>query len=98
VTTNADAARNATVNADRAVQPTPLPLTEQHIRILTHLAQGDDRRLTARALGITPVTIDGHLKRIRHRMGAVSTLHAVCLAVATGVVSADAIKATAVTP
>jgi hypothetical protein len=30
-------------------------------------------------------------------MGAVSTLHAIALAVATGVVSADAIKATAVT-
>lgn len=76
---------------------TRLPLTEQHIRILTHLAAGDDRRHTARALGITPVTIDGHLKRIRARMGAVSTVHAVALAVATGVVPADAVTATAVT-
>lgn len=74
----------------------PLPLTEQHVRILTHLAAGDDRRHVAAALGIAEVTVDGHLKRIRARMGAVSTLHAVCLAVATGIVPADAVTATAV--
>jgi DNA-binding CsgD family transcriptional regulator len=78
------------------VTATRLPLTEQHIRILTHLAAGDDRRHTAAALGIAEVTIDGHLKRIRARMGAVSTVHAVALAVATGVVPAETIAATAV--
>lgn len=65
---------------------TDQPLTTREVEVIACYAAGHDRAQAAATLGISPYTVHSHLGRIRVKLGARSTEHAVALAVAAGLV------------
>jgi DNA-binding NarL/FixJ family response regulator len=53
------------------------------LRVLTLLAQGHDHHTAARVLHVTHDTVKTASARARRRLGALTTAHAVALAIAT---------------
>lgn len=61
-------------------------LTPAQVRVLTAMANGSTRREAARQLHLSLDTVASYLKAARYRMDANTTVHAVAIAVAAGVV------------
>lgn len=63
-------------------------LTRRQVEILQCCAEGMMDKEIASALGVTESTIKGHLYRIRRRLGARNTTHAVYTAMRLGLIRA----------
>lgn len=70
---------------EHGADPMGLPrfsLSRRQREVLTHAGRGQTCRQIATQLAIAPQTVRHHLDRIRRRLGAVNTIHAVVLAIA----------------
>lgn len=65
----------------------PTPLTLRELGVLRLMADGNDVRTNARALGITDSTCRGHVKAILAKLGAHSQLEAVAVASRLGLLA-----------
>jgi DNA-binding CsgD family transcriptional regulator len=63
-------------------------LTVRQIEVLDLGARGLGSKQIARRLGISPRTVEGHLRAMRQRTGAHSTAELITQAIAAGVISA----------
>ncbi len=54
-------------------------LTPRECEVLTHLAQGQQNKEIALALGIAEHTVENHLKHIYHKLGVQNRVEAVLL-------------------
>ncbi|MBL1085880.1 helix-turn-helix transcriptional regulator [Streptomyces actinomycinicus] len=60
------------------------PLTRRELETLRHIAAGRTYLQTARAMGVSPHTVDAYLRRIRAKLGHTSTAELTRLAVSLG--------------
>ena len=66
-------------------------LSRRQAQVLALAAHGLTWRETALALGIAPATVRSHLCKVRARLAAVNTTHAVYLALYRGIVTPEAL-------
>lgn len=60
------------------------PLTARELQVLGALAAGHRRAAIGRNLGISPMTVKSHMRRIFIKLGARDTAHAVAIGYRTG--------------
>jgi DNA-binding CsgD family transcriptional regulator len=60
------------------------PLNPIELSIVRHLADGDTRAQTARAVGLQPMSMNTTVSRIFNRVGAVSATNLVAIALRNG--------------
>jgi HD-GYP domain-containing protein (c-di-GMP phosphodiesterase class II) len=70
----------------RADAPTPPTLTRREVEVLRLVARGASTKQVARALSISPKTVDGHLQRIYPKIGVGTRAGATLYAVRSGLV------------
>lgn len=68
------------------------PLTNVQLVFLLDAAKGLTAAESARRYGVTEDTVRNALKAVRRKLGALSTTHAVALALARGIIRLDAIE------
>lgn len=56
-----------------------MKLTARQCNVIEHIICGQTISTVAKTLGISPRTVESHLARIRRRLGALNTVHAVAL-------------------
>jgi DNA-binding NarL/FixJ family response regulator len=64
----------------------PADLTEREIEILRHIARGGTMKAVARALGISPKTVDNHIQHIYPKLEVKTRAGAVLFAIEHGIV------------
>ena len=62
------------------------PRDPQYVAVLRLLSHGQDTKGAATALGISPRTVEGHLRRARAELSADTTVHAVAEALRQGII------------
>jgi DNA-binding CsgD family transcriptional regulator len=58
-----------------------MSLTRREIQIISSVAEGNTQSETAKLLGINSLTVNTYLDRIREKLNASNTVHAVAIAV-----------------
>jgi DNA-binding CsgD family transcriptional regulator len=64
--------------------------SQEELKVLELLSSGYTEKEVAKAVHIEPRTVEAYLKRIRAKIGAKNTRHAVSLAIAWGLVTPSA--------
>ena len=77
----------------RHATPDALPLTPREQEVLKELALGNSNKLIARALSISPYTVDGYVKDIYRKLGVRNRSMATALAVHLGILDVQSIAA-----
>ena len=81
----------------RQIQKRPvsdtLPLTPREQEVLKELALGNSNKLIARALSISPYTVDGYVKDIYRKLGVRNRSMATAIAVYLGILDVQAMVA-----
>jgi len=67
--------------------PTRAALTNRHLEILSHVAQGRTNRQVGELLGISERTVRNHMRTIAKRLATTDRTHAVVLAIGRGWIS-----------
>lgn len=62
-------------------------LTGNDLDVLRCASVGLNRHMTADVLGVCPDTVKKRLRRVRYRLRAKNTTHAVCLAIREGLIA-----------
>lgn len=73
------------VSTNRAVDAPTFHLSSREQQILRLIAAGVDRPAIAERLGLSPTTVNTHLKRIRQKLGTHSVAEAATLALRAGI-------------
>jgi DNA-binding NarL/FixJ family response regulator len=66
------------------IQPTELQLSPREVTVLTLYAQGMTHPQIAEELGLSPLTIKSHFRRVNQRLQAKNTTHSVVIALTSG--------------
>ena len=69
--------------------PEDVHLTPREIEVLYLVVAGFSSKMIAMKLDIAPRTVEGHIERIRLRMGAANRCHMVGLAASMGLLEQD---------
>ena len=64
-------------------------LTTRETQVLQHLANGLSSREVAKKLGISYHTVKSHRKSIQQRLGAITFVHAISIAMAEKLIEGD---------
>ena len=64
------------------------PLNRREVVVLKHLALGNSSRESAALLGLSPRTVDGHRRRVSHKLGRSGSAQLTRYAIASGLVDA----------
>ncbi|WP_328497916.1 helix-turn-helix transcriptional regulator [Streptomyces sp. NBC_00414] len=70
-------------------QSSQLSLSSREREILVRICDGETYHAIARGLGISPHTVDTHIRRIRHKTGIFNRSQLVLLAVRLGLCQPD---------